>query len=420
MTVEITTLPGGLRVATELNSAVESVSLGVWVDVGTRYESKRFHGISHLLEHMVFKGTARRTAAEIAEEIEAVGGHINAYTSREHTTYYARVLKEDIKLALDILSDILLKSTFDEAELKREQEVILQEIGQVHDAPDELVFDLLQKRAYPKQSLGRPILGTEKSVSSFGCSDLKEFMAPHYTAENMLLVASGNLDHKTFTGWAGEYFSTLPHNGKSTFEGASYAGGEARAKRRLEQLHLTLGFESCSYLDPDYFAAQVYTTILGGGMSSRLFQEVREKRGFAYSVYAFNAALRDTGLLNIYAGTAPEHVSELIPVVAGEMQSLTGKIPEAEIARAQAQMRAGLLMTLESTSSRVEQIGRQILVYGRPLAMAELVEKIDAVGEKEVNEIAAKLLKKPMTLAGIGAMETVPDFEKVQDTFMRV
>lgn len=418
MTVEITTLPGGLRVATEKNDCVESVSLGVWVDVGTRYESKRFHGISHLLEHMVFKGTAKRSAKQIAEEIEAVGGYINAYTSREHTTYYARVLKQDVQLGLDILSDILLNSVFDENELKREQEVILQEIGQVHDTPDELVFDRLQKRAYPKQPLGRPILGTEKSVSSFGRDNLREFMAPHYTAENMVLVGTGNLDHKTFVGWARDYFSALPHNGKSTFEAASYSGGEARATRDLEQLHLTLGFESCSYLDPNYFAAQVYTTILGGGMSSRLFQEVREKRGFAYSVYAFNAALKDTGLLNIYAGTGPEYVKELIPVVAHEMQALAGKIAEKEIARAQAQMRAGLLMTLESTSSRVEQIGRQMLVYGRPLAMVELVEKIEAVGQKEINEMAVKVLKKPMTMAGIGAMDTVPDFEKIQSAFM--
>lgn len=418
MTVEISTLPSGLRVATEKNDCVESVSMGIWVDVGTRYESKRFHGISHLLEHMVFKGTAKRSAAGIAEEIEAVGGHINAYTSREHTTYYARVLKEDVKLALDILSDILLNSTFDETELKREQEVILQEIGQVHDTPDELVFDSLQKQAYPKQSLGRPILGTEASVLSFKKGDLNEFMVPHYTAENMVLVAAGNLDHKTFVEWAEEYFASLPHNGTSTFEAASYSGGEARATRKLEQLHLTLGFESCSYLDPDYFAGQVYTTILGGGMSSRLFQEVREKRGFAYSVYAFNAALKDTGLLNIYAGTGPEHVEELIPVIAHEMQSLTGQIKPGEIARAQAQMRAGLLMTLESTSSRVEQIGRQMLVYGRPLAMAELVEKIEAVGQKEVNNMAVRVLKQPLTMAGIGAMKKVPDFEKIQTAFL--
>lgn len=418
MTVEITTLPGGLRVATERNDCVESVSLGIWVDVGTRYESKRFHGISHLLEHMVFKGTAKRSASRIAEEIEAVGGYINAYTSREHTTYYARVLKQDVKLALDVLSDILLNSTFKEAELKREKEVILQEIGQVHDTPDDLVFDRLQKKAYPGQSLGRPILGTEASVSSFDQSDLKEFMAAHYSAENMVLVAAGNLDHKTFVGWATEYFSLLPKNGVSTFEGASYSGGEAREARELEQLHLALGFESCSYLDPGYFAAQVYTTILGGGMSSRLFQEVREKRGFAYSVYAFNAALRDTGLLNIYAGTAPEHVEELIPVIAHEMQSLAGKIGEEEIARAQAQIRAGLLMTLESTTSRVEQIGRQMLVYGRPLELAELVEKIEAVGQKEINDIARKVLKKPITVAGIGAMNTFPDFEKIQAAFI--
>ncbi len=417
MSVEITTLPGGLRIATEKNDCVESVSLGVWVDVGTRYESKRFHGISHLLEHMIFKGTARRTAAQIAEEIEAVGGHINAYTSREHTTYYARVLKEDVKLALDVLSDILLNSTFDETELKREQEVILQEIGQIYDTPDELVFDRLQMCAYPGQALGRAILGTEKSVSSFTQTDLGEFIDTHYSAENMVLVASGKIDHQTFVGWARDYFSPLKEKGKAGYKKASYSGGETRSKRRLEQLHLTLGFETCSYLDPEYFAAQVYSTILGGGMSSRLFQEVREKRGYAYSVYAFNATLKDTGLLNIYAGTGPEFAWEIIPLVSQQMQSLTGPIKEDEIARARAQLRAGLLMTLESTSSRIEQIGRQMLIFGRPLLLKELIEKIEAVDRKAVNKLARRVLTKPLTMAGIGTMDTIPEIEKVQSLF---
>lgn len=417
MTVEISTLPNGLRVATEKNDRVETVSIGIWVDVGARYEEKCHHGISHLLEHMLFKGTAKRTATRIAEEIEAVGGHINAFTSREHTTYYAKVLKEDARLAIEILSDILLNSVFDEIELKREQEVILQEIGQVHDTPEDLVFDRLQKRAYPKQPLGRPILGTEKSVSAFKRQDLVDFMNRHYSAENMVLVAAGNLDHQEILKWAGENFSALHRNGKSTCENASYAGGDARSTRRLEQLHLALGFETCSYLDPDYFAAQVYTTILGGGMSSRLFQEVRERRGYAYSVYAFNAALKDTGLLNVYAGTGPEYVNDLVPVIAGEMVGLAGKIREEEISRARAQLRAGLLMTLENTSSRVEQIGRQVLIYGQPLLTEDLVGKIDAVDKKAVNQIAARVLSSPITVAGIGAMNTMPSMEKFGNAF---
>jgi len=417
MTVEISTLPSGLRVATEKNPHVETVSLGLWVDAGTRYEEKRLHGISHLLEHMFFKGTKGRDAFQIAEEIEAVGGYLNAYTSREHTTYYARVLKNDVPLALDILSDIIQNSTFDEGELKREREVILQEIGQVHDTPEDLIFDRLQKRAYPKQSLGRPILGTEKSVSSFTREDLVEYKNRHYTAKNMVLVAAGNLDHSDFARLAEKEFSDLSENPPSRFEEAHYSGGEARANRRLEQLHLALGFETCSYLDNDYFAAQVYTTILGGGMSSRLFQEVRERRGYAYSVYAFNAALKDTGLLNIYAGTGPEYAADLIPVISKEMKALSGKIKADEIERAKAQMRAGLLMSLESTSSRIEQIGRQMLIYGKPLNLKDLIEKIEGVDQRAVNKMADRVLGGPLTLAWIGAMKSVPEFENIASAF---
>jgi len=417
MTAKISTLKNGLRIVTEANPHVETVSTGVWVDAGTRYEDKAQHGISHLLEHMVFKGTARRDATGIAREIEAVGGHLNAYTSREHTSFYSQILKGDISLALDLLSDILLNSEFHESELEREKEVILQEIGQVHDTPDDLIFDYLQETAYPGQALGRPILGTGKTVTSFSPENLRTYMAPHYTAGNMVLVAAGNLDHDRFCKLAEKYFCHFAPGTNTPPKAAHYQGGEVRDGKTLEQLHLALGFESCSHLDPDYYATQVYTTILGGGMSSRLFQEVREKRGLSYSVYAFNAALRETGLLNIYAGTGPRRAAKLLPIVAHEMKSLTDGLGEDEILSAKAQLKAGLLRCLESTSSRSEQIARQMLVFGRVLTIEELVESVEAVDKQAVNRVADRVLSSPVTLTGIGDMKNVMPLSEIREMF---
>ena len=419
MTVRITTLQNGLRVVSDTMKQVETVSLGVWVDVGARYEPLQLHGISHLLEHMIFKGTKTRSAAQIAEEIEAVGGYLNAYTSREHTSYYSRVLKEDIALAIEILGDILLNSVFDEEELKREQEVILQEIGQVQDTPDDLVFDNLQATAFPDQSLGRPILGTEESVSSFDRASLQTYMKPNYSAENMVVVAAGNLDHEALVALVEKLFAKTGPNGKQSFEGGVYKGGESRLERDLEQLHLTLGFENCSYHDDNYYAGQVYTTILGGGMSSRLFQEVREKRGFAYSVYAFNAAHADTGLLSIYAGTGPEYVQDLIPIIAGEMKNLSEKTRADELARAKAQLKTGLLTSLESTTQRIEQMGRQMMIFGRIKPVDELVQKVEAVDMNAIQNVALKILESLPTVATIGYMETIPNYEDIQKAFSK-
>lgn len=417
MTVEISTLKNGLRVVTEAVPHVETVSLGVWVDAGTRYEAKALHGVSHLLEHMVFKGTRRRSAAQIAEEIENVGGHLNAYTSREHTTFYAKTMKGDLALAADLLGDLLLNPTFAPEELKREQEVILQEIGQVQDTPDDLVFDRLQETAFPGQPLGQSILGTEQSIPSFTPDTLKSYMAQHYAAPDMALIGVGKLEHGAVVALAEEHFSGLAQKNGADFPKARYGGGERRDKRALEQLHLAFGFQSCSYFDPDYYAFQVYSTILGGGMSSRLFQEIREKRGYAYSVYAFNSSLADTGLVSIYAGTGPEFAGELLPIAAKEMKSLTAKVPADEIERAKAQLKSGLYMSLESTSSRMEQIGRQLLIFGKPIPVAELVAKVDVVDEAAVNRVAARLLASPLSFAGIGEVSVLPEFDRISGLF---
>ena len=419
MSVNISTLENGLRVVTETNPHVETTSLGVWVDVGARHESEQYHGVSHFLEHMIFKGTNKRDSSGIAEEIENVGGHLNAYTSREHTSYYARVLKDDVGLAMDILSDLLLNSQFPIDELKREQDVVLQEIGQVQDTPDDLIFDNLQMTAFPDQALGKPILGTVKSVSSFTRENLMDYMTDYYHAGSMILVGVGNIDHDVFKGMADKYFSSLKTGSKNRSQKANYGGGEIRDLKDLEQLHLALGFQSTSYNDPDFFAAQLYTSILGGGMSSRLFQEVREKRGLSYSVYAFNAALKETGLLSIYAGTGSDHINELLDVVSGEMKSLAGKISTAELDRSKAQIKTALLTNLESTSARAEQLGRHMLIFDRVIPTKELVDKINAVDTGAIEDIAGKILESPVSLAGIGRLNGMPVFDKIQENFKR-
>lgn len=421
MTVEVTRLESGIRVVTDRIPFLETASVGAWFDVGARYESESENGISHLLEHMAFKGTRRRSARGLAEEIEAVGGQLNAYTSRDHTTYYARVMKGDVPLAVDILADILQYSTFDPVELDREKEVVLQEIGQAHDTPDDLVFDILQAAAFPDQPLGRTILGTVDRVRGFSADDIRGYMTSHYSPDRMVFVGAGNLDHHQIVSLVAEQFSALPgrpgSGAEESFQPAVYSGGVDIDERPLEQLHLAFGFPSLSYQDEDFFALQVFNAIVGGGMSSRLFQEVREERGLAYSVYSFSSSHADTGMFGIYAGTSPEHAGELVPVISGEMQALTRDVGDDELARAKAQLKVGLYMSLESSSARVEQLGRQMLIFGRPLPTEELTAKVDQVDKDDVRRIAARTLEGRLTLAAVGPQGNLAGHDEVSRLF---
>ena len=279
MTVKVSKLPNGLTVASDSMPGVETVSLGAWVGVGTRHEPAAINGVAHLLEHMAFKGTERRSAYDIAQEIEAVGGHLNAYTSRENTAFYAKVLVDDAPLAVDILADILLNPTFDEEELRRERAVVLQEIGQANDTPDDIIFDRFQEAAYPEQALGRPVLGTAEIVRGIERPTLQDYMTRHYGAAGMVFAAAGKIEHDGFVALAADAFAALPRAASAAVEPAGYVGGDYRETRDLEQVHVLLGFPTVGYLDPDYYTASVLSTLFGGGMSSRLFQEVREKRG---------------------------------------------------------------------------------------------------------------------------------------------
>ncbi|ABS62301.1 peptidase M16 domain protein [Parvibaculum lavamentivorans DS-1] len=405
MSVEVTRLENGLTIVTDSMPHLQTTSVGVWVNTGARHESVREHGVSHMLEHMAFKGTERRSALAIAEEIETVGGHLNAHTTHEATAYYARVLRQDLPLAVDILSDILQNSVFDPEEVERERGVIISEIGQAHDTPDDVVFDDLLEAAYPGQPLGRSILGTVDTVSAFSRDELQGYMGQRYLAPGMVLAAAGGLEHEQLVRLARERFGDLPRRVTNGAERAVFSSGERRKDRDLEQVHLALAFEGPTYGDPDYYTAQVFSGVLGGGMSSRLFQEVREKRGLCYSVFAFSWSFADTGVFGLYAGTAPDHVAELMPVLSGEMGRIGEDATEEETARARAQIKAGLLMGLESSSSRAEQIARQYMIHGRVLPIDELVAKVDAVDAAAVRRYAGRLLSGPgLALSAIGPL----------------
>jgi predicted Zn-dependent peptidase len=379
MSVEVTTLPSGLVIVTDAMPHLETASLGVWVGAGSRDEHPAEHGISHLLEHMAFKGTSRRTARQIAEEIEAVGGDLNAATSNETTAYYARLLKADVSLGLDVLSDILTDPSFDPAELSREKNVIVQEIGAAEDTPDDIVFDHLQSTSFPNQPVGRSVLGTRESVCSFEADDLRAYLSRNYRAPDMVVAATGAVEHARIVGEVEKRFASFGGPAGPMPEPARYAGGTYVEKRDLEQAHLAMALEGVPQRDPTLFSLQVFSSILGGGMSSRLFQEVREMRGLCYTIYTFHMAYADTGLFGLYAGTDDKDAPELMQVVIDEIARAAETLNEAEVARAKAQMKAGLLMALESSSARAEQLARQIIVYGRPLSLAEIVAKIEAV-----------------------------------------
>ena len=414
MTVRSTTLPNGMTVLTDDMPHLESASLGIWVKAGSRSETEAEHGISHMLEHMAFKGTATRDALEIASTIENVGGDLNAATSVEHTGYFARVLKEDVALAGDILSDILQNSLFEKDELEREQHVIVQEIGAARDNPDDHVFDLFQQAAYPGQAIGRTILGTVDSVRSFGPDAIRAYMERNYVGDQMVLCAAGNVDHDALVDIANDRFQDLRPAGAPPPAKAAYVGGEQRLVSDHEQAHIVLGMEGRAYNSDGFYAVQILASILGGGMSSRLFQEVREKRGLCYSVYAFHWAFADSGIFGVAASTGENEVSELVPVVLDELRRAAETISDEEVIRVRNQIRAGLLMSLESPSSRAGQLARQQVLWGRPIPLQETVERINRITAERVKTFARQVFDAgAVSLAGIGPVDNLPDYRDI-------
>jgi predicted Zn-dependent peptidase len=410
MTVNVTRLPSGLVVVTDTMPHLQTAALGVWVGSGSRDESSDENGISHLLEHMAFKGTSRRTARQIAEEIEAVGGDLNAATSVETTAYYARVLRADVPLALDVLSDIIADPSFDPEEITREHNVISQEIGAVEDTPDDLVFEHLQKTAFPNQPIGRSILGTPATVRSFDRKRLRSYLTTHYRAPDMVVAAAGAVDHAEVVAEVEHRFAGFSGPPSPEPEAARFGGGTFIESRDLEQVHVALALQGVPQKDESLYSLQVFTNAVGGGMSSRLFQEVRENRGLCYAIYAFHVPYSDTGMFGLYAGTDAADVPELMRVVVDEIGAAADSVNEAEINRAKAQMKAGLLMALESCGARAEQLARQMMVHGRPIALEEIIARIDAVTVESTREAGRALLGR--SRPAIAALGPGPGLER--------
>jgi len=414
MSVEITRLSNGIHVVTHHMPHLETTALGIWVKAGARDERAAENGIAHFLEHMAFKGTPRRSARAIAEEIESAGGEINAATGMETTTYYARVLKKDWALALDILAGIFTAPVLDPDELERERDVILQEIAAAHDQPDDLVFDLVQAASFGAHPLGRSILGTHDLISSVGRDQILDWRNRNYWGSRMVVAAAGHIDHAAFAAEAQRLLGAIAEGHGPQRETPAFLPTACTAEKPLDQAHVVLNFEAPGYRHPDIYVLQVLSNILGGGMSSRLFQEVREKRGLCYSVFSFGSAYEDAGQLGVYAATSPEHANELLDLAAQIMMSVGEQVTEDEVSRAKAQLKASLVMNLESASSRADQIARQFLAFGEVPDMASLMAKIEAVTPGQVRDLALRLFRhhKPAFgavghIGGLAGYETI-------------
>lgn len=412
--VEITTLDNGLRVISQKMNETEAVTIEIWTGVGSRYEKPTQNGISHFLEHMAFKGTKTRTAKQIAEDFDNIGGQLNAFTSREHTVYYAKVLKENFNDAAGLLGDIIQNSIFAEQEIERERNVVLQEIAMTNDSPDDIIFDLYQETAFANQPMGRPILGPANLVANFSRTDLTGYVSEHYHAANLILSVAGNIEHKNVVDFATKTLSNIEKGKRSEKITANYSGGEHREERDLEQVHMAFGFHGISYLSDDVYKIQLLSCILGGGMSSRLFQEIRENRGLAYTVSSFNSSYLDSGTFNIYSATSPDKINELINAVCDELKRATSDISEAELKKAKAQAKASLLMSQESCSNRADALGRRLMCYGKYISNSEILEKMNAVTVKDVSQLLEKTItsSKP-TIAAIGKIDKLHSYDEI-------
>lgn len=397
-----TTLPNGLTVLTIPLPGVETGAIGLHVDVGSRHEPAAQNGVAHMIEHMVFKGTAARSARQIAEEIEDVGGQLNAYTARDATVFHSRVLADNVPLAVEMIADLVRCPVLDPAELDKERAVVLQELGEARDTPDDIVHDYLQEAAFADQPLGRSILGSEASIAAIQPDDLRQWLTAHFTGGASVLAAAGKVDHDTMVELAERHLGALPAASPVTASPAAFTGTAHVDKRKFEQAHLTLGWEGPSNTAADHTAIQLFACASGGGMSSRLFQELREERGLAYSVWAHHQPFADTGLFSVYLATAPKEAAAARDLTHEVLASTARDLTEAELARARAQLRAGLLMNLEASAGWSEFAARQWLIHRRMRTPAEIVARMKAVTLDEVRTAAAAMLARAPASATVG------------------
>ncbi|GIL25973.1 M16 family metallopeptidase [Actinocatenispora comari] len=407
--VRRTVLPGGLRVITEAVPAMRSAAVGVWVGVGSRDESPRQAGASHFLEHLLFKGTERRSALDISAEIEAVGGETNAFTTKEYTCYYARVLDDDLPLALDVLGDLITSSVLAAADVETERGVILEEIAMTDDEPGDVVHDRFAEAVFGDRPLGRLVSGTTESVSAMSRRQILDFYHRRYAADRIVVAVAGNLEHRSVLKSVRAAFGPLIGTGHEVAQRRTGATPQLRRSRTVvdardtEQAHLVLGSQAYSRGDQRRFALGVLNAALGGGMSSRLFQEVREKRGLAYSVYSFGSHFADTGLFGVYAGCAPGKADEVLSLVSAELSRVAADgLTTEEVSRGKGMVKGSLVLGLEDTGSRMTRLGKGELLYRDLLSVDELLTRIDQVTPDEVAAVAADLMARPMSLAVVG------------------
>lgn len=415
MQVNLSTLANGLRIITVERPQTETVSLGLWVNTGSAYEQESVNGVSHFVEHMVFKGTKKRNTTQIWEDIENVGGSTNAYTSREFTVFYAKMLKNDIELAIDVLADLVMAPTFNVTEMAKEKEVVVQEIKQTNDDPSDIVFDYFQETAFANQALGRSILGPAEKVRSFTPETLRNYMSHNYAAENIVVAAVGNLKHQQFVQMVEERMAALQAKTSFTPDKQIYTGGIFAKKRDIEQAQVLIGFPSVAYGSEQYYHATILSTILGGSMSSRLFQEIREKRGLVYSVYSFTNAHIESGLFGIYAGLDAEQIQNYLPVVADEIKKISNDwVSDKELNRVKVQLKASILMALESSSSTAEVIARQQLIHNRNLPISEIVERVESVSKEDIRSMAQQIFSGKLTYTLLGNLQKYPSYDEME------
>ena len=415
MEINSSVLANGLRILSVSRPETETVSVGIWVNTGSAYERKEVNGVSHFVEHMVFKGTAKRNALQISEDIENVGGQTNAYTSREFTVFYAKMLKNDLELAVDVLADLVVAPTFNADEMAKEKEVVIQEIKQTNDDPSDVVFDYFQQTAFDKQPLGMSILGPEATIRSFNSETLFNYMQSNYAAENIVVSAVGNLDHQKFVNMVENRMSNLQKKVSFVPEQQVYTGGEFIKQRDTEQTHILLGFPGLKYQDEKYYHATILSTILGGSMSSRLFQEIREKRGLVYTVYSFANSYTNNGSFGIYAGLNAEEIKNYISVVGEELKKISNEyVTDKELNRVKVQLKSSILMALESSSSTAEINARQHLIHKRNIPINEIVSRIDSVSKQDVQNMARQIFSGKLAYTLLGDTKDCPQYADVQ------
>jgi predicted Zn-dependent peptidase len=402
MTARLHRLPNGITVAVEQMPGFETLAVGLYADVGSRSEPEGLSGLAHMVEHMVFKGAGSRDARTIAEAIEDKGGSINAWTARDHTVFHTRMLAEDLGLGLELIADLVRAPHFHAEELEREKDVVLAELGEARDTPDDIIFDHLSSASYAGQPLGLPVLGDEASIAAIDTAALTNWINGQYRPDKLVIAAAGKVDEDALLDIVERRFGDLVANDAITSEPATFTSGTRHDRRRFDQLHLAFAYQAPAYRDADLHAMALFTSAAGGGMSSRLFQELREQRGLAYSVYAWAQPFIDTGMFGVYCAAQQEKGAEAFTLARDVLARTAETLDQAELDRAKAQAKAGLLMGLESIATRCDHLGRQIQIHGRAVPPSESVALIDAVTVDDARKAGQAALSGPMAVASVG------------------